>query len=157
MRAFPRDNYLDFLRRVTDRDLVRIITGVRRCGKSTLLELYREDLVRGGVDPRQILTINFEDAANDKLRDPENFLGYVLEQHESKGVQYLHVDEVQELDDWSRVINSLRVNPGMEICVTGSNATMFFGRVTDLSRRPLYRAPHAAALPRGVPQVQERH
>lgn len=127
MRAFPRDNYLDFLRRVTDRDLVRIITGVRRCGKSTLLELYRGDLVRGGVDPQQILTINFEDAANDKLRDPENFLGYVLEQHESKGVQYLHVDEVQELDDWSRVINSLRVNPGMEICVTGSNATMFSG------------------------------
>ncbi len=51
MRVFPRDNYLEFLRRVTDRDLVRIITGVRRCGKSTPLELYREDLVRGGVDP----------------------------------------------------------------------------------------------------------
>lgn len=127
MRAFPRDDYLEFLRRVHDRDLVRIITGVRRCGKSTLLELYREELVAAGADPRSILTINFEDAANDALRSPDAFLVHVLKQVEVNSVRYLHVDEVQELGDWSRVINSLRVNPGLEICVTGSNATMFSG------------------------------
>lgn len=132
MRAFPRDTYLSTLNRITDRDLVRIITGVRRCGKSTLLELYREQLVRSGVPPRDILAINFEDAANDHLRDPGAFLEHV----HASGASYLHVDEVQELDDWARTINSLRVNPGMEICVTGSNASMFAGEaVTYLAGR----------------------
>ena len=136
MRALPRNAYLDFLCRVTDPALVRVITGVRRCGKSTLLELYRESLVAKGVPPNRIITVNFEDASCDHLRKAEAFLSFVSAQVKQTGAQYLHVDEVQELEGWARVINSLRVNPGLEICVTGSNATMFSGEaITYLAGR----------------------
>lgn len=127
MRAFPRPQYLAELTAVTGTDLVRVITGVRRSGKSTLLELYREHLVSNGLSPSQILTINFEDMAFDHLRDATVFHSYVLDAIERDAITHLHVDEVQELDQWARVINSLRTAQKLEICVTGSNASMFAG------------------------------
>ncbi|MCP1386916.1 ATP-binding protein [Corynebacterium sp. TA-R-1] len=105
---------------------MRLITGVRRSGKSTLLQLYRKHLVDRGVDPAAILTINFEDLAFDPLRDAHVFHEHVRDAV-TGGVTHLHVDEVQELDQWARVINSLRASQDLEICVTGSNASMFAG------------------------------
>lgn len=126
MRIFPRPQYLDELAAVEGNDLVRLISGVRRSGKSTLLELYRGRLQANGVSEDRILTINFEDMANDHLRDAQAFHAYVTEAMQ-RGVTHLHVDEVQELDQWARVINSLRSAGALEICVTGSNASMFVG------------------------------
>lgn len=126
MNTFPRPRYLAELNAITGNDLVRLVTGVRRSGKSTLLQLYREQLVAGGVDPSHILTVNFEDMANDHLRDATVFHDYVREAV-SNGVTHLHVDEVQELEQWARVINSLRASGDVEICATGSNASMFSG------------------------------
>lgn len=131
-----RDAYVDFLESVSDPALVRVITGVRRCGKSALLELYRERLISQGVKEDQILVINFEDFANDYLRDAKVFHEFVLEATQNRGIRYLHVDEVQELREWARVINSLRLPEDLEICVTGSNASMFAGEsVTYLAGR----------------------
>lgn len=126
MEIFPRPQYLDELTTVRGNDLVRLISGVRRCGKSTLLRLYREYLLAQGVAPDAILTINFEDLAFDPLRDAAAFHAHVRDAVE-RGVTHLHVDEVQELDQWARVINSLRTSGDLEICVTGSNASMFAG------------------------------
>lgn len=126
MNILPRPQYLAELRAVEGNDLVRLLTGVRRSGKSTLLELYRRELVADGVDPDAILTINFEDLAYDPLRDAAAFHAHVRDAVE-RGVTHLHVDEVQELDQWARVINSLRASGDLEICVTGSNASMFAG------------------------------
>lgn len=122
----PRQRYLDNLLAVTDNDFVRIITGVRRCGKSTLLELYRRHLREHGTPEDAIMVINFEDHANAALREPPAFHDAVKERI-AAGLRYLHVDEVQELENWARVINSLRLNEQLEICVTGSNASLFVG------------------------------
>lgn len=125
-----RDYYLALLQKITDPGLVRVVTGVRRCGKSALLELYREELVGRGIPSSQILAINFEDATHEPLRDPKTFLDYVTQKKIRDNLRYLHIDEVQELKDWSRVINSLRLPEDLEICVTGSNASMFSGEST---------------------------
>lgn len=69
----PRKRYLDELTTHVDADIVRIITGVRRCGKSSLLEMYRRHLLAHGATHEQIVSINFEDFANDTLRDPHTF------------------------------------------------------------------------------------
>lgn len=89
-----RDGYLKLLTRPLADDMVTIITGVRRVGKSSLLEIYRKWLIEEGTDPSDILAVNFEDFANNPLRDAETFHSYVLE----RNPRYLHVDEVQELD-----------------------------------------------------------
>ncbi|PFG27295.1 ATP-binding protein [Corynebacterium renale] len=120
----PRKRYLDELTTHVDADIVRIITGVRRCGKSSLLEMYRRHLLAHGATHEQIVSINFEDFANDTLRDPHTFHDYV-KQRVAEGATYLHVDEVQELSEWPRVINSLRTTTDLEIIVTGSNASIF--------------------------------
>ena len=99
---------------------------MRRSGKSTLLQLYREELESQGVSADRILVVNFEDMANDALRDANAFHEFAVEAI-ANGVTHLHVDEVQELDQWARVINSLRSTEQVEICVTGSNASMFVG------------------------------
>lgn len=124
-----RNRYLDQLISWDDEpaldDVVRILSGVRRCGKSSLLSLYKQHL---GAD--KVLSINFEDLANAPLRDAERFHQFVLGEIAEQGFTHLHVDEVQEIHDWARVINSLRVSPaskGLKITVTGSNASMFSG------------------------------
>lgn len=132
MSIVVRPEYMEFLTRELPNDVVRILTGVRRCGKSTLLAMYREWLVGNGVDDDRILSINFEDFANDHLRDPQKFHSFV----EERNPEFLHVDEVQELEDWARVINSLRSRGTMQICVTGSNSSLFAGQgLTYLSGR----------------------
>ncbi|MGV3149337.1 ATP-binding protein [Rothia nasimurium] len=144
-QLLARDRYLDLLTSITDPALVRVITGVRRCGKSALLRMYREHLISHGVAPHQILSINFEDMSNDNLRDPQIFHAHVLETIENHEVRFLHIDEVQELNDWARVVNSLRSRENLEICVTGSNASMFIsesitylaGRYIEISMLPL--------------------
>ena len=142
---FARDRYLEFLTNIDDPALVRIITGVRRCGKSALLSMYRSYLIAQGVGPSQILTINFEDMAYDHLRNAQSFHDHVLDAINRSEVRYLHIDEIQELNDWARVINSLRTRENLEICVTGSNASLFVsesmtylaGRYIEIPMYPL--------------------
>lgn len=136
-RLLTRNTYLDRLIQISDPGLVRIITGVRRCGKSALLALYREHLMNKGVEEEEILVINFEDSSLDSLREPQAFHAHVVSA-KKQGVRYLHIDEVQELGDWARIVNSLRLHEDLEICVTGSNASMFVGEsMTYLAGRYL--------------------
>lgn len=103
---------------------IRIITGVRRCGKSSLLQLYRERIVASGGRP---ISINFEDFGQLHLTDAQRFHTTVTSLIQELDATHLLIDEVQELSDWARVINSLRVNFPITIVVTGSNASMFAG------------------------------
>lgn len=130
MRLYRREQYLERLSAFDQEphldDMVRVITGVRRCGKSTVLELYRRDLEASGT---RVITVNFEDLALERLRQPQEFVSFVETELEQlgDGPVHLHVDEVQELEDWARVINSLRLRSELTITVTGSNASMFAG------------------------------
>ncbi|WP_297723312.1 ATP-binding protein [uncultured Mobiluncus sp.] len=130
-KLIPRDSYLHQLRAIDAEDsaqnLVRILTGVRRSGKSSLLALYEDYLVKQGIKPAQIMSVNFEDLSQDRLRDARTFHSSVQRAIEEQGIRFLHIDEAQELDDWARVLNSLREKYNLRITVTGSNASLFAG------------------------------
>lgn len=133
-----RPAYLERLVSLQEADTVVVITGVRRCGKSTLLRLYEKWLLDNGVDSSQIISINFESMAFDEMRDPVCLHRYIEEKIDRQSLDqfYLLVDEAQEIGEWARAINSLRASFPLKICVTGSNSRLFAGEgATYLSGR----------------------
>ena len=114
-------------------ELIKIITGIRRSGKSVMLELIQMELIDKGISKNNILTYNFEDMTLHELKDP-----FVLHDHiktaisDLKGMVYLFLDEIQEVNNWESCINSLRVNSNADIYITGSNAKMLVGEYAAL-------------------------
>jgi len=131
-----RDRYLNKLVGLQDSELVKIITGVRRCGKSSLLSLYAAYLAAQGVAPEQIVSINFERQEFTHLQEYNSFLAHIDTCLQTDKPYYLLVDEVQELEEWAKAINSIRTSYDVDICVTGSNSRVFSGEhLTYLSGR----------------------
>jgi predicted AAA+ superfamily ATPase len=131
-----RDVYLNTLRPFMDTDLIKVLTGLRRSGKSTLLQLVQKDLLGRGVSEHQFLSINFEslDRANASLMDIHHEILTFGKGH--AGRTYLFLDEIQELDGWERMVNSLRVDLDCDLYVTGSNSKLLSGELaTYLSGR----------------------
>ncbi len=122
-----RPLYLNKLVKTIDNDLVKILVGVRRSGKSTLLKMIKQYLLTHDVVKEQIIDINFELIENDYLKSKDEFIAYVKENLISNKKSYLFVDEIQELDNWARIINSLKVSENIDIYLTGSNARLFVG------------------------------
>lgn len=131
-----RKEYLDALRRWRDKRVIKVITGIRRCGKSTLLELFQEELLRDGVRQEQILSVNLEDFANLPLRDAAKLHSYVLEKAATDGTTYVFLDEIQNIRDFPPMIDSLFLRKNLDLYITGSNAYMLSGELaTYLSGR----------------------
>ena len=131
-----RTRYTDKLIQYRDNDFVKVITGVRRSGKSSLLVLFKEYLLQQGVDERQIIEINYEKYLFDDLKTGQSLHNYIKDKVQDGKRMYLLIDEVQELSEWAKVINSLRVSFNADIYVTGSNSRMFSGEhLTYLSGR----------------------
>lgn len=127
-----RIEYLNKLIAFKDKQLIKIVTGVRRCGKSTLLELYQEWLKSQGINSSQIISINFEDLDYEELTDYKKLYSY-LKEHLSKGTMtYIFLDEVQNVDNFPKVIDSLYIKNNVDIYVTGSNAYMLSGEIATL-------------------------
>ncbi|AEF84643.1 ATPase [Treponema primitia ZAS-2] len=111
-------------------ELIKVITGIRRCGKSVMLELIKEELRDQGVNPGNFISLNFEDLANRQFCTAE-----ALNEHLEKAIVplegrvYLFLDEVQEVAEWERCINSLRVKYTVDIYITGSNAKLLSGEL----------------------------
>ena len=122
-----RPLYLNKLVKTIDNDLVKILVGVRRSGKSTLLKMVKQYLLNHAVLKEQIIDINFELIENDYLKSKDAFIAYVRKNTIPNKKSYLFVDEVQELDQWARIINSLKVSENIDIYLTGSNARLFIG------------------------------
>jgi predicted AAA+ superfamily ATPase len=113
-------------------DLIKIVTGVRRCGKSTIMKMYQDKLRSEGVTDKQILAINLEDYANRSLLDGAQLHQYV-EDHVVKGKQnYVFLDEIQLVREFGEVINSLRLRKNIDLYVTGSNSTLLSGRLPKI-------------------------
>ena len=131
-----RKRYMDQLIQCRDNDFVKVITGVRRSGKSSLLSLYKLYLIEQGVEASQIVEINFEKFMFDDLKKGHNLHKFIEEKVvKNKRMTFL-IDEVQEIESWGNVINSLRVSFDVDIYVTGSNSRMFSGEhLTYLSGR----------------------
>lgn len=130
---FKRPNYLKQLIQFKDADFIKVITGVRRSGKSVLLMLYKEYLLREGVPENHIIHINFESFEYQTIITEEKFrqkLDKLLPEDDKK--VYLLFDEIQMVEGWQRVVNGIRVSFNSDIIITGSNANMLSGEIATL-------------------------
>lgn len=128
-----------------DKNLIKVITGIRRCGKSTIMEIYRDWLKEQGVSIDQIVYLNFEDYDNFELRNPKNLYAYIKPLLIEDKMNYLFFDEIQHVQDFPDIINSLNLKPNVDIYITGSNAymlsseiaTLLSGRYIEIAMQPL--------------------
>lgn len=133
---YNRETYLNFLIRSKDTEFIKIITGVRRSGKSFLLKLYQEYLVNNNITEENIIYINFEDYSYLDYRDDKYLHQSILDRIDKKGKCYLLLDEIQFVNNWQMVINSLRLRKDLDIYITGSNANLLSGELaTHLAGR----------------------
>ena len=131
-----RPRYTDKLIQYRDNDFVKVISGVRRSGKSTLLALFKEYLLEHEIEEEQIIEINYEKYIYNDLNNEQSLHDHIKGKSDGSKRIYLLIDEVQELSEWAKVINSLRVSFNADIYVTGSNSRMFSGEhLTYLSGR----------------------
>lgn len=145
MKRMERREYLSKLKRFRDKKQIKVVTGIRRCGKSTLMEKYRDWLITQGVSSGRIVFINFEDYDYFSLRDPQNLYSYVKERLSDTEMTYLFFEEIQHVRDFPDVINSLNLKPYTDIYLTGSNAymlsselaTLLSGRYVEIPMLPL--------------------
>lgn len=148
-----REEYLAQLISWRDKKLIKVITGVRRCGKSTLMDLYQNYLRKQGVGAEQIISINFEDYDYIDLLEPKKFYAYIKERLLPDRMTYLFFDEIQNVKDFERVIDSLYIKPNVDIYITGSNAymlssdlaTLLSGRYIEIKMLPLSFKEYVAA------------
>lgn len=140
-----REDFLERLRTFKDKQLIKVVTGIRRCGKSTLLSQWQKTLLREGVEKNQIISINFEDYGFRKLRDEDEFYKYVSERILPQKRMYLFFDEIQRVEHFEEVVDSFFINPLLDIYITGSNssilsgelATYLSGRYVEIKMQPL--------------------
>lgn len=131
-----REYYLTRIRKFYHMDLIKVITGIRRCGKSVLLQQIMEELKEEGIPDERIIYINFEDYDYAFIRTGEIFHEYIKKKMISKEQYYLFFDEIQVVPEFERVVNSLRMKYGASIFITGSNGKLLSGELaTFLSGR----------------------
>lgn len=128
-----RKTLLEKVNGFIDKDLIKVLTGLRRCGKSVLLEQIKEMLIEKGISPENIIYYNFEDMANARLLNATALHEEIKSRlAKIRGRTYLFFDEIQEVKDWERCINSFRVAFDVDIYVTGSNAKLLSGELATL-------------------------
>lgn len=140
-----RDLYLDKLTKFKDKQFIKVITGIRRCGKSTLLKLFRRYLLENDVSEQQIIYINFESMQFDDIKDYKLLYEYIKEHIAEDSRTYLLLDEIQEVVHWEKAVNSFLVDFNVDIYITGSNAwllsselsTLLSGRYVEIKMLPL--------------------
>lgn len=128
----PRPDYIEQLDRWRDKDLIKVVTGVRRCGKSTLLALYAEYLKAAGVDPDRIISINLEQLEYEHLLDYHELHDEILAQAKPNEMNYVFIDEVQNVPEFQRAVDSLYTRDNIDLYITGSNALMLRGSLATL-------------------------
>lgn len=127
-----RIEYLDKLLQFKDKQVIKVITGIRRCGKSTLLQMFRERLIRDGVKEEQTLSINFEDMDFAHLTQAKALHDYITARLVPGQKNYIFLDEIQNVHDFPKVVDSLFIRPNVDVYVTGSNAHMLSSEITTL-------------------------
>ena len=135
-KIIERKEYIDQLAMWREKEIIKVVTGVRRCGKSTLLDLYIERLKKDGVTDDQIVFINLEDEDNSELLDHKRLHDFVKTHLSKERWSYVFIDEVQNCVDYEKAISSLFLRKNIDIYLTGSNAYMLSGELaTKLTAR----------------------
>ena len=145
MIRIDRKEYLDFLVKSKDRQIIKVVSGVRRCGKSTLFEIYKDFLLENGVEKNQIISINFEDMDYEELTDYKKLYEYIKSKMIENKRNYIFLDEIQHVDKFEKVVDSLFIKENTDLYITGSNAyfmsselaTLLSGRYIELKMLPL--------------------
>lgn len=127
-----REGYLDKIKKLKDKQVIKVVTGVRRCGKSTLLQQFRDYLRECGVDNSHIIAINFEDLAFEHLHDYKALYSYVTERLVPGQMTYVFLDEIQTVSDFQKAVDSLFIQENVDVYITGSNAHMLSGELATL-------------------------
>lgn len=145
MRLIQRELYMAKLRALRDKAIIKVITGVRRCGKSTLMQLFQKELLQSGVSEKQIISINFEDYDFVELRNAKALYQHVVARLVEGVPNYVFLDEIQHVDNYADVVDALFVKENVDLYITGSNAyllsseiaTLLSGRYVELQLLPL--------------------
>lgn len=127
-----RPSYLEKLKQVKDKQIIKVLTGVRRCGKSTILQMFQQQLLEEGVKQSQIIFINFEDLANEKYLDYHELYDYLNNSMDESQMYYIFLDEIQAVPQFEKVLDSFFIRPNVDLYVTGSNAFMLSGELATL-------------------------
>ena len=141
----PRNEYLNILKRFKDKELIKVITGIRRCGKSTLLEIYKDYLLNNGITEDQIISINLEDLKFNFIEDYMSLYNYINENLKANKKNYIFIDEVQKIAEFQKAVDSLYIKKNVDLYITGSNAnllsselaTLLSGRYIEVKMLPL--------------------
>lgn len=145
MQRIGRTEYLNWLIKQKDKQIIKVVTGVRRCGKSTLFAIYQDYLKENGISREQIISINFEDIEYEDLLNYKSLYNYVKERLWEDKMNYIFLDEVQHVEQFQRAVDSLFLRNNCDVYITGSNAyfmsgelaTLLTGRYVELSMMPL--------------------
>lgn len=127
-----RKEYLEALLSWKDEQVIKVVTGIRRCGKSTLLAQFQQRLLQDGISSEQIVSVNFEELEYEELQDYHRLYAYLKERLVPGKTTYIFLDEVQKVPAFEKVVDSLYVKPDVDIYITGSNAWMLSGDLATL-------------------------
>lgn len=150
-----REAYLNQLLKWKDEKVIKVITGIRRCGKSTLLNQFQQELIASGVNEKQIISINFESLDFENLRDYRELYKYICEKMQDNESAYIFLDEIQLVNEFQKAVDSLFLKDNVDIYLTGSNAyvlsgelaTLLSGRYIEINLLPLSFREYCGAKP----------
>jgi hypothetical protein len=150
-----RPDYIEALISFKDKNLIKVITGIRRCGKSTLFELYQEYLLENGTESEQIISVNLESGDYRHVNTAEILYDYISERLAEDKKNYVFLDEVQQIKDFQKAVDWLYVKKNVDLYITGSNAyllsgelaTLLSGRYVEIKMMPLSFKEYVSAFP----------
>lgn len=153
-KRIERPEYLEQLIRFREKEVIKVVTGIRRCGKSTLFDLYCEYLVQDGVSKDQIIRINMEDPDYHDIRDYMQLYDWIRQQMHSEKMNYILIDEVQNVPEFQKAVDGLYIKENCDVYITGSNAyllsgelaTLLAGRYVEIKMLPLSFKEYLSAL-----------
>ena len=153
-----RKAYLEQLRKWRDQPVIKVVTGIRRCGKSTLLDMFRDELRAQGVTDDRIVSVNFEELEYEDLLDYKALYHYVKERLHKSETTYVFLDEIQQVENFQKAVDSLYVKPNVDVYITGSNAyllsgelaTLLSGRYVEINMLPLSFAEYCEIKTEGT-------
>ena len=150
-----RSWYIDRLASWRDKDVIKVVTGIRRCGKTTLFELFRQKLVNEGISEENIIAINFEDPDFSSFPDWRSVWNYLKPRIAPEGKTYIFLDEIQNILDFEKLVDGLYSRKNIDVYITGSNAkflsgelaTFLTGRYVEIRLQPLHFTEYASLFP----------
>lgn len=159
-----RPIYLEQLKSFREKELIKVVTGIRRCGKSTLFDLYCDYLIQDGVDEKQIIRINLEDPDYHDIKDYMQLYKMIKEQLLTDKMNYIFLDEVQNIPEFQKAVDGLFIKKNCDVYITGSNAyllsgelaTLLAGRYVEIRMLPLSFKEYVSALG-GIQDLQIKY